>query len=62
MVEEDLRRVGLELDQAEDDVGIALAGSAQGRELIGGSPLDPDQAIASKAAGLSEPDHVAIKV
>jgi hypothetical protein len=36
----------LALDEPQDDVAEALAGSAQGTELVGDGRLDPDQPLA----------------
>ena len=33
--------------QPEDHVAVALAGSAQGGELVEGEPLDPDEVAAA---------------
>jgi hypothetical protein len=39
-----LPRLGL--DQPQDDVAVALAGAAEGREAVGDVRLDPDQPLA----------------
>jgi hypothetical protein len=36
----------LDLDQPQDDVGVALARPAHGGELVGDGRLDPDQPLA----------------
>jgi hypothetical protein len=37
--------LGLELDQAEDDVGVAFARAAQGAKLVDDVGLEPDEAF-----------------